>query len=85
MRARAELKEEAKKEAVRLAEQVFAMVKEAMLAQGLTRAELARRLQITRQGVAQLLQSKNPTIYTVAEVLDAVGLHIKVDLVPRKK
>jgi len=55
-----------------------------MSVQGVSQADLARRLGVSRARVSQLLQHKSsPTLRTMVEVAHALGSRITVALAPR--
>ncbi len=62
-------------------------VHDAMTAQGITQAELARRLGCSRAWVGQLLDTNaNPTLGTMVKISEALGGSLDVKLrMPRKR
>lgn len=51
--------------------------------QGISQADLARRLGVTRARVSQLLQHKSsPTLQTMVQVAHALGCEVRLALVP---
>jgi transcriptional regulator with XRE-family HTH domain len=57
-------------------------MKAAMLARGVTQAELARRLGVSRQSISQMLAGRNVTLDTAERVAEALGFHLALALVP---
>lgn len=50
-----------------------------MAEQEVTRAELARRLGVTKSRVTQILTSNNPTVRTMAGVARALGFQMRIE------
>nr|DAG03510.1 MAG TPA: Helix-turn-helix XRE-family like protein [Siphoviridae sp. ctVOP12] len=53
-------------------------IREVMEEQGITQAELARKIGISRQGIWDTLDRKNPNFATIRTIFNALGLEIAV-------
>lgn len=66
--------------------EVAETISQAMEREGVTKAELARRLGKTKGFVSQILAGgRNLTLRTIADVTDALGHKISIQVLPREK
>ncbi|MFO8082441.1 MAG: helix-turn-helix transcriptional regulator [Armatimonadota bacterium] len=68
------------------AERVSAQIAIAMDEQGVSQAELARRLGVSRQHISAFLADPgNPTLKTMVDMAHALGLRVNVELAPAEE
>lgn len=61
-------------------------VSQVLEAEGITQTELGRRMGRTRGFVSQLLTGgRNLTLRTIADLADALGRRVRLELVPRRR
>ncbi|MFP4249227.1 MAG: helix-turn-helix domain-containing protein [Armatimonadota bacterium] len=68
------------------AERVSAQIAIAMDEQGVSQAELARRLGVSRQHISAFMTDPgNPTLQTIVRMAHALGLRVNVELTPAEE
>jgi transcriptional regulator with XRE-family HTH domain len=63
---------------------IHELIKQAMKDMKVNRAELARRMNISRAAVTQLFRT-NLTIGKIVEICEAIGAKIKVEIITSEK
>ena len=62
----------------RLKEQVKTLLREALLREGVTKTQLARRLNVRKQCVDQALRGENMTLVRISDLFQALGYEVEI-------
>lgn len=61
------------------------LIEATMLAEGLSKAELAKKIKLTRDGIYKLLKHQNPTLETFIKVIELLGINIQFSTKAQEK